>query len=71
MVPSMQVLSVIDRTNLQRFILSQSKDVLALLKTWIIIDTGQPLIFFCNRRLLSGLQRCQGIRAISNGGAIE
>ena len=58
-------------TNLQHFILSQSKDVLALLKTWIIIDTGSTLNFFCNRRLLSGLRRCNGIRAISNGGDIE
>ena len=37
----------------------------------MIIDTGSIFNSFCNRRLLSGLQRCQGIRAISNGGAIE
>ena len=37
----------------------------------MIIDTGSIFNSFCNRRLLSGLQRCQGIRAISNGGAFE
>jgi len=58
-------------TNLQHFILSQSKDAFALLKTWIIIDTGSTLNLFCNRRLLSSLKRCNGIRAISNGGGIE
>jgi len=58
-------------TNLQHFILSQSNTFLALLKTWIIIDTGSTLYSFCNRRLLSGLKGCNGIRAISNGGAIK
>jgi len=61
----------VSTTNLQHIILSQSKEVFALLKTWIIIDTGSTLNSFCNRRLLSGLRRCNGIRAISNGGDIE